>query len=120
MMPTPATILIVEDDAGGRAFLEAVLRRHGYRVFTAAQVPAAEALGQGLGLESLDLVILDLQVREGDTLVQRWGAHAPHLPFILISDNPMPGRLDPPVVWWLAKPLTADTLLTAVRDSLGF
>jgi DNA-binding NtrC family response regulator len=118
-MAPQATLLIIEDDADERAFLEEVLRRHGYRVLTAAHVPEAEAIGQRLGLEHLDVVILDLQVREGYTLMQRWGAQAPHLPFILISDDCMPGRLDPPVVWWLAKPLTADTLLMAVRDSLG-
>jgi DNA-binding NtrC family response regulator len=118
-MPPPATILMVADDAGMRAFLAEVLRRHGYEVLTAAAVPEAEALGQGLGLNRLDLVILDLQVHEGDSLGPRWGAHAPHLPFILISDEDLSGRLEPPVVWWLAKPLTADTLLVAVRDSLG-
>jgi two-component system response regulator FlrC len=119
MMTPQATVLIVEDDAGMRQFLEDVLRLHGYQVLTATDVPEAEATGQRLGLEHLDLVILDLQVHEGDTLGQRWGAQAPHLPFILISDDRMSGRLDPPVVWWLAKPLTPDTLLMAVRDSLG-
>jgi DNA-binding NtrC family response regulator len=118
-MSPPATILMVADDAGMRAFLAEVLRRHGDQVLTAADVPEAEALGQRLGLESLDLVILDLQVREGDTLGPRWGGQAPHLPFILIRDERLSGRLEPPVVWWLAKPLTADTLLVAVRDSLG-
>jgi DNA-binding response OmpR family regulator len=118
-MAPPATVLIVEDDASVRQFLEDVLRRQGYQVLTAADVPEAEAIGQRLGLEHLDLVILDLQVREGDTLGQRWGARAPRLPFILISDERMSGRLDPPVVWWLAKPLTSDTLLMAVRDILG-
>jgi DNA-binding response OmpR family regulator len=119
MMTPQATVLIVEDDAGVRAFLEEVLRRQGYQVLTATDAPEAEAVGQRLGLEHLDLVILDLQVREGDTLGQRWGAQAPHLPFILISDERLSGRLEPPVVWWLAKPLTADALLMAVRDSLG-
>jgi DNA-binding response OmpR family regulator len=119
MMPPQATILLVEDDADGRASLAEMLRRQGYEVLTAADVPEAEALGQGLGLEALDLVILDLQVREGNTLAQRWGAQAPRLPFILLSDERLCGRLEPPIVWWLAKPLTADTLLVAVRDSLG-
>jgi DNA-binding NtrC family response regulator len=119
MMPPHTTILIVEDDAGVRAFLAEVLRRQGYEVLTAAAVPGAEALGQGLGLEALDLVILDLQVRGGDTLGQRWGTQAPHLPFILIGDERLADRLEPPVVWWLAKPVTADTLLVAVRDSLS-
>jgi DNA-binding response OmpR family regulator len=107
------------DDVGRRTFLAEALRRQGYQVFTAAAVPEAEAPGQRLGLEALDLVILDLQVREGDTLGPCWGAHAPHLPVMLISDDPRPGRLEPPVVWWLAKPRTADILLTVMRDSLG-
>ena len=114
-----ATILTVADDAGVRQFLEEVLRRHGYQVLMAADVPEAEAIGQRLGLESLDLVILDLQVPGGDTLGLRWGAQAPLLRFILISDDRLSGPLEPPVVWWLAKPLTADALLMAVRDSLG-
>ena len=118
-MTPQATVLIVEDDAGMRQFLEDVLRLRGYQVLTATDVPEAEATGQRLGLEHLDLVILGLQVHEGDTLGQRWGAQAPHLPFILISDDRISGRLDPPMVWWLAKPLTPDTSLTAVRDSLG-
>jgi DNA-binding NtrC family response regulator len=120
-----ATILLIGGQADARAIRTEGLRRQGYQVLTAAHVREAEALGQRLGLKSLDLVILDLsgtddpQAGEGYSLVQHWGASAPQLPFILISDDPMPGRLDPPVVWWLAKPLTADTLLTAVRDSLG-
>jgi hypothetical protein len=47
------------------------------------------------------------------------GPHAPHLLCMLIGDERLSGRLEPPVVWWLAKPLTPDTSLTAVRDSLG-
>jgi DNA-binding response OmpR family regulator len=119
MMPPPATVLSVADDPGVRAFLADVLRRHGAGVLTAADLPEAEAIGRRLGFEALDLVILDLQVCEADTLGQRWGAHAPHLPFILLSDERLAGRVDPPVVWWLAKPLTVDTLLVAVRECLG-
>jgi DNA-binding NtrC family response regulator len=120
-----ATILLIDDEADVRATRAEGLRLHGYQVLTAAHVPEADAIGQRLGLEHLALVILDLswtddpQVSEGYTLVQRWGAQAPQLPFILISDDRMPDRLDPPVVWWLAKPLTLDTLLMAVCDSLG-
>jgi CheY-like chemotaxis protein len=119
------TILLIDDQADVRATRAEGLRLHGYQVLTAAHVPEADAIGQRLGLEHLDLVILALQrthpqqVREGYTLVQRWGAQAPQLPFMLISDDHMPDRLDPPVVWWLATPLTPDTLLMAVRDSLS-
>jgi hypothetical protein len=100
-------LLIGDQDAVHATRTEA-LRRQGYQVLTA-----------------LDLVILDLsgtdapQVGEGYSLVQRWGAQAPQLPFILIGDDRLPSWFDPPVVWWLATPLALDTLLMAVRDSLG-
>jgi DNA-binding NtrC family response regulator len=111
-----ATLLLI----GDQSHLHAEgLRLQGYQVLTAAHVLEAEAIGQRLGLEPIDLVILDLQVCEGHTLLQRWGARHPHLPFILISDGCMPGRLDPPVAWWLATPLMLDTLLVVVRDVLG-
>jgi DNA-binding NtrC family response regulator len=120
-----STILLIGDQDAVQATRADELRRQGYRVLTAAYGLEVEALGQRLGLESFALVILDLpwtdapQVGEGSTFVQRWGAQAPHLPFIVISDAPMPSRLHPPVVWWLTTPLTLDTLLMAVRDSLG-
>jgi CheY-like chemotaxis protein len=120
-----ATIVLIGDQADVQTTRAEGLRRQGYQVLTAAHGPEADALGQRLGLAYLDLVSLDLsrsddaQVREGYVLMQRWGTQNPHLPFILISDDPMPGSLDPPVVWWLANPLTLDTLLMAVRDILG-
>jgi DNA-binding NtrC family response regulator len=122
---SPATIVLIGGQADVRATRAEGLRRQGYQVLTAAHGREAEAIGQRLGLTSLDLVILDLswtddpQGGEGYTLVQRWGAKAPHLPFILIGDDRMPSWFDLPVVWWLATPLTPDTLLLAVRDSLG-
>jgi DNA-binding NtrC family response regulator len=120
-----ATILLIGAPAAVRATRAEALRRQGYQVLTAAHGREAEALGQRLGLKSFDLVILDLswtdgpEVGEGYSLVPHWGASAPHLPFILISDDRLPSWFDPPVVWWLATPLAPDTLLTAVRDSLG-
>jgi CheY-like chemotaxis protein len=121
----PGTILLIGAPAEVQATRAEALRRQGYQVLTAAHGREAEAIGQRLGLQSLDLVILDLswtddpQVCEGYTLVQRWGADALHLPFILIGDDRLPSWFDPPVVWWLATPLAPDTLLMAVRDSLG-
>jgi DNA-binding NtrC family response regulator len=119
-----ATILLVADQIDVRAALAEVLRLQGYQVLTAASVPETEAIGQRFGLEYLSLVIIDLRPihdrwgREGYDLVQRWGIQAPHLPFILISCNLLPDKLDPPVVWWLAKPLAPEILLAAVRDTL--
>jgi DNA-binding NtrC family response regulator len=111
-----ATLLLIGDQAALHA---EGLRLQGYQVVTAAHVLEAEALGPRLGLAHLDLVILDFQVAEADTLVQGWGARAPTLPFILVSNSRMPGWLDPPVVWWLVTPLTLDTLVMVVRDVLG-
>jgi DNA-binding response OmpR family regulator len=122
--PVQTLILLISDYAEVHATGAARLRLQGYQVLTAANGPEAEALGQRLGLEHLDLVILDLpgphtpQVRAEYPLLQRWGAQAPHLPFMLISDGPLPDRFDPPVVWWLVKPLMLDTLLAVVRDIL--
>ena len=113
-------MLLIGDQDAVHATRADGLRLHGYQVLTAATGVAAEALGQQRGLDALALVILVLsQVREGKTLVQRWGGQAPQLPFLLISDDPMPDRSDPPVVWWLVKPLAGDTLLMAVYDILG-
>jgi len=119
------TILLIGNQDAVHATRAEALRRQGYQVLTATHGLEVEALGQRLGLTALDLVILDLsgtddpQVGEGYTLVQRWGADAPQLPFILIGDDRLPSWFDPPVVWWLATPLALDTLLMAVRDSLG-
>jgi DNA-binding NtrC family response regulator len=119
------TILFIGDQVGVQAELSTSLRRHGYQVLTAATRREAEAIGRGHGLAHLDLVIMTLpsspytQAHKMEALVQRWGAQALHLPFIVISPAPMPTRLAPPVVWWLATPVTSDTLLIAVRDTLG-
>jgi DNA-binding NtrC family response regulator len=102
------TILLIGDQDAVHATRAEALRRQGYQVLTAAHGLEVEALGQRLGLTSLDLVLLDLS----------W-ADAPHLPVILIGDDRMPSWFDPPVVWWLATPLALDTLLMAVRDILG-
>jgi CheY-like chemotaxis protein len=120
-----AIIVLIGDQAEAQTARAEELRRQGYQVLTAAHGSEADALGQRLGLAHLDLVILDLsrtddaQVREGYLRMQRWATQNPRLPFILISDDPMPGSLDPPVVWWLANPLTLDILLMAVCDILG-
>jgi CheY-like chemotaxis protein len=120
----PTTVFVVEDANNLRELLGEVLGRYGDAVLTAASVPEAEALRQGMGLGGLDLGMTDLrltcvpQAREGYELIQRWHAVAPALPFILISGDLRPHDLrELPVegVRCLAKSFETATLLTAIR-----
>src|ERR1700674_5814337 len=56
---TPRTMLIVDDDAMLRAALESVFAPLGYRVLTAGDGDAADAL---LASESIDAVLLDVRL----------------------------------------------------------
>src|SRR2546423_8671099 len=61
-MPSPrvqGTILLIGDQDEMQATRAEGLRLQGYQVLTAATGLAAEAIGQHLGLDYLDLVILD-------------------------------------------------------------
>jgi DNA-binding response OmpR family regulator len=99
------------------------LRRHGSRVLPAATGHEAEALVQEHG--SVDLVILALppgspeMTGEASAVVHRWGSRGPHVPLMLISDTPPPDEVLARVAWWLAWPPAPDTLLAAIRDTLG-
>jgi CheY-like chemotaxis protein len=54
-----AIILLIGDQDEVQATRAEGLRLHGYQVLTAANGSEADAIGQHLGLEHLDLVILD-------------------------------------------------------------
>jgi hypothetical protein len=113
----PITIAFVNSQDGGWAEpLIDALRGHGYHVLLAATVREAEEVSQDRGLASLDLVITTVQPSLHDHPCEMCVSH---VPCILISNAPSPDRLAPPLVWWLATPLTPDILLAAVRDTLG-
>jgi two-component system OmpR family response regulator len=128
MMARQATVLIVEDEADVREFLEDALRLHGYQALPVGTVQEAEAARQRLGPGGLDLVIANINLtpdpaaREGYALAQRWRAQEPTLPVILISGDPslqaLP-EIQAGAVRFLAKPLALDALLQAVREALG-
>jgi DNA-binding NarL/FixJ family response regulator len=127
LLTTPATVLIVEEDAGVREVLVEILCPLGYLVRTAATAAEAEAALRQLGAEGVQLVIADIQLtpnaraREGYALYQRWTAIYPGLPFLLMSGDPR--HQDLPVVRagavrWLTKPLSPTALLDTIRAVL--
>jgi two-component system response regulator FlrC len=127
-MPTHATVLIVEDDAGAREALVEILRPHGYRVLTATTVQEAEEAKQRAAPGGIDVVIgnihltADRQAREGYALWQCWTARDPHPRFILMSGDTSSRDL-PAIragaVRWLTKPFSPAEVLEAVRAALG-
>jgi hypothetical protein len=114
---TTTIAFVHPQDPGWAEPLIDTLRRYGYHVLLAATVREAEALVAILGLASLDLIITTVQPGCQDQTGVRCVAY---VPWILIGDGPTPDGLAPPVVWWLATPLTPETLLAAVRDTLGW
>jgi len=73
-MPTPATILIVEDNAGVREALVEIVRPDGYRVLIAATVQEAEEARRQVTPGDIDVVIANIhltadhEAREGYAL----------------------------------------------------
>jgi DNA-binding NtrC family response regulator len=127
-MTSPLTVLLIDDASAVRTALAQTLTRRGYRVYTAAGVPEAEALLRRLGAAAIHLVIADIhltpdpQACEGYTLYRRWQAAHPALPFLLISGDP--GSRDLPAVRqaavpFLGKPFTLQELLGCVQEVLG-
>jgi CheY-like chemotaxis protein len=127
-MPTPATVLIVEDNAGVREALVEILRPEGYRVLTAATVPEAEEARRQVTPGDIDVVIANIHLTadreacEGYTLWQGWTALDPQPRFILISGDLR--SLDLPAiragtVQCLTKPFSPAELLETIRDALG-
>jgi two-component system response regulator FlrC len=126
-MPTHATVLIVEDDAGVREAMIEILRPHGYRSLTAATVQQAEEAKRQVTPGDIEVVIANIHLTadpeawEGYALWQRWTALDPQPRFILISGDPRTRDL-PAIragaVRWLAKPFSSAEALEAIWDAL--
>ncbi len=87
-MPTPPTILIVEDDRFWQSVLKEELENEGYAVTVlAGYAPARQALER----HRFDLVIVDLELDraapllEGERLLQRLAQRQPATPCIIVS-----------------------------------
>ena len=116
------TILVAEDEPAVRVFVERVLSRAGYRVIAAANGP--EALAMASTLPHLDLLFTDMVMpgMSGRELASRLAATQPRARTLFAS-----GYSDDAVHYgvgedgrspYLAKPFTANGLLTRVREVL--
>jgi two-component system sensor kinase FixL len=85
-MPSPLTILVVDDDADTRANLRDILELDEHRVETAAT--AAEALGRG-DWSSYSAIILDRKLPDGsaDELLPRLRALAPNASVLIVTGH---------------------------------
>jgi two-component system cell cycle sensor histidine kinase/response regulator CckA len=116
------TILVVEDDEGVRAFVQAVLEGRGYRVLRAAN--ADEALTQAAHDGPIELLLTDVVMPgvSGADLAARVRAIAPAVKVLFVSgytENTIVhhGVLDADVSF-LAKPFSPDALAERVRAEL--
>jgi hypothetical protein len=84
-MPTHATVLIVDDDAGVREALVEILRPTGYRALTAATVQEAEEARRQVTPGGIDVVIANINLTADPKLARAMrcgtdrhlGLHAP-------------------------------------------
>ncbi|MFM7298199.1 MAG: ATP-binding protein, partial [Planctomycetota bacterium] len=121
--PTGARILLVDDELQVRKLLEALLRRDGYEVSTAAN--AEEALALLEAGERFELLLTDVLMPglSGPELSERVDARHGALPTLFISGHTDNARLRrgelPPHQRFLAKPFTPADLARTLRELLG-
>jgi signal transduction histidine kinase/DNA-binding response OmpR family regulator len=83
--PSPATVLVLDDQSAIRSLIDEVLSSHGYRVMQAASLGEAEAI---LEKENFDTIIVDIFLSEqesGLSLLPKAREFQPHAPTIVIS-----------------------------------
>jgi two-component system, sensor histidine kinase len=117
-------ILIVEDDASVRNATRMLLKGEGYSV--AAVATLAEALQQGTGEPSLDLLLTDYHLRDGETGMQVIGSLRGALGFplraILVTGDTSKAMQELPTDPYLriaSKPMRPEELLRLLSELLG-
>ena len=117
--PTPATILLAEDDVAVRSLLARVLRRAGFDVVEAVDgVDALERWRAHAG--SLNLVVTDVVMPRmaGPEMVRRLRQEQPTLRVLYVSGYTF-GAILSDEAEFIAKPLHPAELVTRVRAILG-
>ena len=112
--PTARPVLVVEDDAGLRAYLAAILEAQGYRVVAAGSGEEALRL---LGGERAMLAVLDVGLpgMDGFAVAEHL---APEVPVLVVTGDPLKAKMkaygrDRFAV--LGKPVTPDQFEAAVQ-----
>jgi CheY-like chemotaxis protein len=116
--PLSRPVLVVEDDAGLRAYLATILESQGYRVIAAGS--GEEAL-KALGGERAILAVLDIGLpgMDGFAVAEQLGGD---VPVIVVTGDPLRakmrsfGRTTPLTI--LAKPVTPEQFEAALAAAL--
>jgi CheY-like chemotaxis protein len=116
-MPMPRLILIVDDEAGIRDSIAALLVDEGYRVHTATD--GREALTLLTDPPPTDVVVSDVMMPhlDGYGLVEAMRKRQDATPVILISAGPLPVCGEPHVTC-LQKPFDVEELLAEIVAAL--
>jgi DNA-binding response OmpR family regulator len=116
--PQAHPVLVVEDDAGLRAYLVTILEHQGYRVVAAGSGEEALEL---LGDERAMLAVLDIGLpgMDGFAVAEQL---APDVPVIVVTGDPLRAKMKAfgrsPKMTILAKPIAPETLEHAVDAAL--
>lgn len=115
-----ATVLLVDDDAGGLELRKLLLEREGYQVSTATDAATATRRFRELEPES---VILDLRLpspEDGLALVRKFREAAPRVRIVVLAGwcADLEGHPEQHMVnEVLAKPVRSERLISAVKKS---
>ncbi len=123
--PGGGTVLLVEDHPEVRKAMQEVLEGFGVQTTAVASVAEAREVLDG---GAVDLLLTDLQLPDGsglDLIAGLRESRNPPIPAILMSGYPrggLPGGADslPDGVQFLEKPVTAGTIVEAIRRALGW
>lgn len=116
--PRARPVLVVESDAGLRAYLVAILEHQGYRVIAGGT--GEEAL-ERLGEEQAMLAVLDIGLpgMDGFAVAEQL---APDVPVIVVTGDPLKAKLNAygrtSELTILAKPIAPETFEAAVQAAL--
>jgi CheY-like chemotaxis protein len=116
--PQARPVLVVEDDAGLRAYLVTILEHHGYRVIAAGS--GEEAL-ERLGDEKAMLAVLDIGLpgMDGFAVAEHL---TPDVPVIVVTGDPLRAKMKAfgraPNMTILGKPISPDVFERAVEAAL--
>ncbi|MEO6236295.1 MAG: PAS domain S-box protein [Vicinamibacterales bacterium] len=117
------TVLVVDDEPAIRRIAQRTLEAFGYRVLLAADGAEAVALYERHHAE-IDVVLTDMMMprMDGTATIQELVRLDPHVRIVsasgLVADATAAGAAGTRVLYFLHKPYTAETLLTAIRAAL--